>query len=285
MRRLLPPALVLGLALLLTVTAAGSAARPAVTVVLNGQVLSLDTAYIEEGRTMVSLRSVAEALGLTVTWNQLERTAYLSDGSWQPTFQDVTVALDPGHGGSSTGAQYNGIRESDLNLAVVRRVDLLAGFCGVPTVLTREDDRSLHDEEAETLREKKRSDLENRVALVEGTEGAVLLSVHQNSYPDGRYSGAQVFYSNEALSGAWAEVTQETLRTALDQENHRLAKVIPDSVYLMNHISCPALLVECGFLSNPEEARRLETGEYQTKIALSLVAAYLQAQGGGGAEP
>ena len=94
-----------------------------------------------------------------------------------------------------------------------------------------------------------------------------------------------MFYSNEALSGAWAEVTQAALRSTLDQENHRLAKVIPDSVYLMNHISCPALLVECGFLSNPEEARRLETGEYQTKIALSLVAAYLQAQGGGGAEP
>ena len=202
------------------------------------------------------------------------------------SLRGTTLILDAGHGGEDGGAvSVTGARESDLNLAVVRRVDLLAGFCGVPTVLTREDDRSLHDEEAETLREKKRSDLENRVALVEGTEGAVLLSVHQNSYPDGRYSGAQVFYSNEALSGAWAEVTQETLRTALDQENHRLAKVIPDSVYLMNHISCPALLVECGFLSNPEEARRLETGEYQTKIALSLVAAYLQAQGGGGAEP
>ena len=195
------------------------------------------------------------------------------------SLRGTTLILDAGHGGEDGGAvSVTGTRESDLNLAVVRRVDLLAGFCGIPTILTREDDRSLHDEGAETLREKKRSDLENRVALVEGTEGAVLLSVHQNSYPDGRYSGAQVFYSNEALSGAWAEVTQETLRTALDQENHRLAKV-------MNHISCPALLVECGFLSNPEEARRLETGEYQTKIALSLVAAYLQAQGSGGAEP
>ena len=103
------------------------------------------------------------------------------------SLRGTTLILDAGHGGEDGGAvSVTGTRESDLNLAVVRRVDLLAGFCGVPTVLTREDDRSLHDEEAETLREKKRSDLENRVALVEGTEGAVLLSVHQNSYPDGR---------------------------------------------------------------------------------------------------
>ena len=140
------------------------------------------------------------------------------------SLRGTTLILDAGHGGEDGGAvSVTGTRESDLNLAVVRRVDLLAGFCGIPTILTREDDRSLHDEGAETLREKKRSDLENRVALVEGTEGAVLLSVHQNSYPDGRYSGAQVFYSNEALSGAWAEVTQETLRTALNglREDYR----------------------------------------------------------------
>ena len=81
MNRLFPPAAALALSLLLTVSAAGSGQRGAVTVVLNGAVLPLDTAYIEDGRTMVSLRAVAEALGLTVTWSQLDQTAYLSDGT------------------------------------------------------------------------------------------------------------------------------------------------------------------------------------------------------------
>ena len=98
MKRLLPLALSLALSLLLMVTAAGSIQRSSVTVVLNGETLPLDTAYIENGRTMASLRAIAEALGLTVTWNQASQTAYLSDGSWQPTFQDVTVRWTRGTG-------------------------------------------------------------------------------------------------------------------------------------------------------------------------------------------
>lgn len=212
-----------------------------------------------------------------VVWGEREVPVFGPD-----SLRQAVLIIDAGHGGEDGGAvSVTGTRESDLNLAVAKRVDALAGFYGVQAVLLRDSDRSLHNEEAQTLHEKKESDLKNRVQTVEETEGAMLLSIHQNSYPDSRYRGAQVFYSNEALSSQWAELTQNLLRAALDQENHRLAKVIPDTIYLMNHITCPALLVECGFLSNPEEALLLESDGYQTKIALSLLAAFLQARAEG----
>ena len=185
--------------------------------------------------------------------------------------------LDAGHGGEDGGASSEaGDKESDINLAIVLKLDQLMGFCGVRTLLTRSDDRSIHDASAQTIREKKVSDLHNRVDLVESTEDAVLVSIHQNSYTDSRYYGAQVFYGSAAGSQQWGEAAQEILRLALDPENTRAAKVIPESVYLMSHITCPAILVECGFLSNGEEARRLLTDEYQKKMAVALTGACLQ---------
>ncbi len=187
-----------------------------------------------------------------------------------------TVVVDAGHGGEDGGAvSAAGDRESGINLAIALRCDQLLGLCGVPAVLTRADDRSIHSPEARTLREKKVSDLHNRVSLVEGQRGAMLLSIHQNSYPEARYHGAQVFYGRGEESRLWGELTQRTL-LALDGENRRAAKPISEGVYLMAHVNCPAILVECGFLSNPEEAARLLTPEYQTKAAAALVSACMQ---------
>ena len=165
---------------------------------------------------------------------------------------------------------------SGINLAIVQKLDQLLGLYGEAPLLLRSEDISLHDDSAQTLREKKVSDLHNRVARIEETEHAVLLSVHQNTFPDGKYHGAQVFYSNGELSQPLAQLTQETLRAALDPGNTREAKPIPDSVYLMNHITCPAILVECGFLSNAEEDLLLQSGAYQTKLASALAASWLQ---------
>ena len=178
-----------------------------------------------------------------------------------------TLVLDAGH---------SGVPESGINLAIVQKLDQLLGLYGEAPLLLRSEDISLHDDSAQTLREKKVSDLHNRVARIEETEHAVLLSVHQNTFPDGKYHGAQVFYSNGELSQPLAQLTQETLRAALDPGNTREAKPIPDSVYLMNHITCPAILVECGFLSNAEEDLLLQSGAYQTKLASALAASWLQ---------
>ncbi|MBD5099419.1 MAG: N-acetylmuramoyl-L-alanine amidase [Clostridiales bacterium] len=186
-----------------------------------------------------------------------------------------TLILDAGHGGEDGGASTAaGDKESDINLAIVQKTQALMIFLGVEPRLSRETDISLHSGGAETLRQKKASDLKNRVSLVESTQGAILLSVHQNHFTDPRYSGSQVFFNSDDISRQWGEGTQEVLRQVLSPGNDRKAKPMPDGIYLFDHINCPAILVECGFLSNGEEAALLLTGAYQKKIAIALAGAY-----------
>lgn len=192
-------------------------------------------------------------------------------------FSGQTLVIDAGHGGEDGGAvSISGAAESGINLAVANRLDRLMGFFGVPTLMLRSEDISLHSKEAQTLREKKVSDLHNRVERINNIRDAVVISIHQNSYTDTRYSGAQTFYAPTAGSQQWAEQVQEVIQTILDPNNTRAAKQIPSTVYLMNHINCPAILVECGFLSNAAEDRLLQTPEYQLKLAVTLAGAYLQ---------
>jgi len=187
-----------------------------------------------------------------------------------------TLILDAGHGGEDGGAlSASGTKESDINLSVVLKLDALLAFCGVNSVLTRGEDISLHSDGSHTLREKKVSDLKNRVKLVDSSENALLMSVHQNYFTDPVYSGAQVFYNLGDFSRQWGEHTQELLRQTLNSDNTRKAKLIAESVYLFKHISCPAILIECGFLSNGEEASLLLTDAYQRKIAVALTGAAL----------
>ena len=186
-------------------------------------------------------------------------------------FTSQVLIIDAGHGGEDGGAvSLTGALESHINLAVAKRLDGVLGLYGVRTLLLREEDISLHDKDALTLRQKKNSDLHNRVSMVKEHSNAVLLSIHQNSYPDGRYSGAQVFYAPTEGSQALAQTMQEALRTALAPENARQEKQIPETIYLMNHISCPGVLVECGFLTNPQEEQLLRSSAYQTKLAAAL---------------
>lgn len=187
-----------------------------------------------------------------------------------------TLILDAGHGGEDGGAMTaSGHKESDINLSVVLRLESLMAFLGVDTILTRDRDISIHDPGCETLREKKVSDLQNRVKLIQNTPNAMVMSVHQNTFTDSRYQGAQVFYSSGDVSAQWGAYTQEQIRMTLDPDNGRKATLIPEHVYLFQHISCPSILVECGFLSNGEEASLLLTDTYQRKLAVTLAGAYL----------
>lgn len=187
-----------------------------------------------------------------------------------------SLILDAGHGGEDGGAvSLSGVPESIINLSVAKRTDLLLGLFGIPCVMLRQEDVSLHDANANTLREKKVSDLKNRVAAIESEANPRLISIHQNTFSDRRYHGAQVFFAPTAGSQALAETMQEALRTTLDPDNQRVCKPIPDTIYLMNHISCPAILVECGFLSNPNEEQLLLSPAYQTKLALALTGGWL----------
>ncbi len=186
-----------------------------------------------------------------------------------------TLILDAGHGGEDGGASTaSGEKESNINLAIVLKTKALMAFLGVEPQLTRDTDISIHGDGAETIRQKKVSDLKNRVAMVESISNAILISVHQNHFTDSRYSGFQVFYNNGDANQQWGENTQAVLQQVLNPGNDRKAKPIPDGIYLFDHISCPAILVECGFLSNAEEAALLSTDVYQRKIAIALAGAY-----------
>lgn len=184
---------------------------------------------------------------------------------------DICVVVDAGHGGEDGGAvSVSGVQESQINLEIAQRADDLLALLGYRTKMVRTSDESIYDaSSAGTISEKKVSDLKNRVRLVNETPGALLLSIHQNMFSDGRYSGAQVFYAPTEGSKELAMCIQDTMRSVVDPENERKVKPA-DTVYLMNHINCTGILVECGFLSNKEEDRLLQTADYQKKLTLAI---------------
>lgn len=185
--------------------------------------------------------------------------------------------IDAGHGGEDGGASSDaGAREADLNLQVSAKIDALMRFYGVPSVMVRTEDISLHDASAQSLRDKKRSDLNNRVKLVEGIPNAALISVHQNTFSEPQYSGLHAFFGKAHGSKELAEMIQSNTKTHLDSANNRVAAPVRTDVFLMNRAACPAVLVECGFLSNPGEESRLRDNGYQTKLAATVAASFLQ---------
>ena len=189
----------------------------------------------------------------------------------------TVLIVDPGHGGEDGGAvSQDGTPESGINLAIALRMKALAEFLGREMVLTRETDISLHGEDARTLAEKKRQDLQNRAALCAGIENGVLVSIHQNSLPEfPDTSGAQVFYNGEGDSEALAQGLQDALNQSVNLRA-KTCRPMGDGVYLLEHAGCPAVLVECGFLSNPEETMRLKDPGYQTRLAFVVLAATME---------
>lgn len=184
----------------------------------------------------------------------------------------TTVVIDAGHGGEDGGAvSRTGVAESTLNLQIAIKLECLMGLLGYRTQMLRTDDTSLADATAGSYSEKKISDLKKRVEIINGIPEALLVSIHQNHFDQTQYRGAQVFYHNCPQSNALAQLTQENLRTALDLTNARQCKPA-DGIYLMEHIQCPGILVECGFLSNPDEERLLRDFGYQNKIAIAVAA-------------
>ena len=188
----------------------------------------------------------------------------------QPQSALPTVIIDPGHGGEDGGAlSPTGVKESALNLEQSLRLRDLLRFLGLSVVMTRENDVSVHSPEAVTISEKKVSDLRNRVRLVRETQNALLISVHQNMFSDSKYRGAQVFYAASSGSRQLAERLQQIFDTRVDPGNHRKAKECL-TAYLMKNVHCTAVLVECGFLSNPEEEQKLQSPDYQKLLTAAI---------------
>ena len=204
---------------------------------------------------------------------QVEVSESASGGTKKPL---PTLIIDAGHGGLDGGAvSDSGVRESEVNLDIAKKLDLLMGFLGVRTVMTRDSEDIIYSESSNSIRKKKIEDMKCRVNLVNVTENAVLISIHQDKYPSGGPSGAQTLYARTDGSKERAENMQRFLISALNPENYRTVAPIPGSIYLMNNVTCPALLIECGFLSNQKEEALLATPQYRLKIAAAIAAGYL----------
>lgn len=182
-----------------------------------------------------------------------------------PVEREHRVVIDAGHGGIDGGAtSCTGILESAVNLEIALRLNDLLHLLGYDTVMIRTTDTSIYTE-GSTIAAQKVSDLKERVRIVNSTENAILISIHQNTFSDSRYGGAQVFYAATQGSQELAGILQEGLVSAVNPESVRKSKKA-DSVYLMQNIDCTGVLVECGFLSNPEEEAKLRSAEYQQKL-------------------
>lgn len=187
--------------------------------------------------------------------------------------QRPVLVIDPGHGGFDGGAvAVNGVRESDINLAIGCKLDLLAFFFGQRSVMTRSDDSRRTD----LVSYSEHEDLVHRTQIVNQQPNAVLVSIHQNYYPTTQPFGAQVLHARDAQSTLFGRITQNNLVSTLQPENRRLAEPASPGLYLTANVSCPAILVECGFLSNYNEMEKLMEDGYQTSIAAVLLASYLQ---------
>lgn len=181
------------------------------------------------------------------------------------------VVIDAGHGGEDGGAtSCTGRSESMYNLEIALRLNDLFHLLGYDTVMVRTTDTSVYTE-GDTIARKKVSDLRERVRLVNGTENATLVSIHQNIFSDSRYSGAQVFYADTPGSEALARRLQAALVASLNPGSSRECKRAR-GVYLMEHIQCAGVLVECGFLSNLAEEARLRDPAYQKKLCCVIAA-------------
>ena len=185
------------------------------------------------------------------------------------------MVLDAGHGGEDGGAVgLNGVLEKDINLSVTLLVGELLKQEGSAVVYTRTEDRLLYTEEQNIKGKRKMYDLRNRLDIAEKTDGALLVSIHMNKFPSAECRGLQVYYSpNSAESSSYAALVQSYSKTFLDSTNHRETKKADSSIYLLHRIEMPAILVECGFLSNPEECALLNTAAYRQKTAAVLTAA------------
>lgn len=183
-----------------------------------------------------------------------------------------TVIIDAGHGGVDGGTSADdGTLEKDLNLQIALKLNEMLNAFGVKTVLIRDTDISIHDDSAETIRQKKVSDLKNRLEIIKNTEDAVFVSIHQNHFGESKYSGTQIFYSgNNPDSRKLAECLRMPVVSYLQPDNTREIKQSGTEIYLLHHSQIPSVMVECGFLSNTEETNKLKDEKYQQYLAFII---------------
>lgn len=187
-----------------------------------------------------------------------------------------TLVIDAGHGGFDGGAvSSNGITEQDINLSISKMVYYLSFFFGQNAVMTRADSNALDYNENLSVKENKIADIHARENITKNTKNPIFMSIHLNKFEQPQYFGAQVFYSkNNEKSKYFAQSIQSSFLEGIKNKNIRTAKPAPQTVYLMKALKCPAIIVECGFLSNPQEEQLLHSQNYQKRLAVCIFSGY-----------
>ena len=181
------------------------------------------------------------------------------------------IVIDAGHGKPDEGAQSSrGTTEAETNLKIALKLQNLLEQSGSSVVLTRSDENAIYDLDAKTLKEKKISDIHNRVKIGNESSADIFVSIHLNKIPQQQYDGWQTFYNAKSQDGQKLAVAiQNNLNNAIQKENNRVAKSI-ENIYIIKHVEIPITIVECGFLSNPEEEQKLLEDDYQNRLAWGI---------------
>lgn len=183
-----------------------------------------------------------------------------------------TVIVDAGHGGDDGGAiGIDGTVEKDINLDIALKLEKILKFYGFNVIMTRTQDVMTCDDGLDSLRKRKISDIHNRFELMRKNPDAIFISVHQNIFEDSSQHGTQVFYSgNDERSKELAEAIQTSVTLTLQRKNGRVVKKSGSGIYLLYHAKIPAVLVECGFISNSDEEKKLKDESYRMKLAILI---------------
>ena len=184
-----------------------------------------------------------------------------------------TVIIDAGHGGEDPGkvSNYSDLREKDLNLIIAQKTRELLEKENFTVIMTRQEDRLEYAEGTTNVIEKRRQDLNRRKKIMDESGAAIVVSIHLNGFNQTQYYGAQTFYPpNSEDSKKLAEVLQKSIRDTCDPENKREPQLKKDPIIILADLKTPTVIVECGFLSNAEEEKKLGTAEYQDKLAAAM---------------
>lgn len=194
-----------------------------------------------------------------------------AEASSMPITQKAVI-VDAGHGGDDGGAiGIDGTVEKDINLDIALKLEKILKFYGFNVIMTRTQDVMTCDDGLDSLRKRKISDIHNRFELMRKNPDAIFISVHQNKFEDTSQHGTQVFYSgNDERSKELAEAIQTSVTLTLQRKNDRVVKKSGSGIYLLYHAKIPAVLVECGFISNSDEVKKLKDESYRMKLAILI---------------
>ncbi|MBR2931054.1 MAG: N-acetylmuramoyl-L-alanine amidase [Clostridia bacterium] len=237
--------------------------------------------YVIEWKAIKNVISIVLMIALMVCISVVTLYAveeYIVAAEAKPDEKPIpTVIIDAGHGGEDPGAiGVSGAYEKDLNLEIAKLLAAMLKEEGFDVLMTREEDRMLYSPEENIKGMRKISDLKNRAKVANGQENAIFVSIHMNSFGEGKYSGLQVYYQKDSEdSPALASCIQSAVKAAAQPENNRVIKA-GRGLYLLDKVNIPSVIIECGFLTNPEECEKLSQKEYQKQLSSAIVCGIIE---------